>query len=128
MLVDTQGLLLGCWITPADVGDRQGARELLRRVWHQFPRLTRLWADGNYDGPLVAWAKACWNLDIEIVEKPAGQKGFSVLPRRWVVERTFAWLCQWRRLSKDYEQSAWSEMAFIQIAMTGLMLNRLAPE
>lgn len=57
--------------------------------------------------------------------RPEGQKGFCVLPRRWVVERTFAWLGQWRRLSKDYEQSPWSEMSFIQIAMTGLMLNRL---
>ncbi len=119
--------MLGCWVTPANVGDRQGAKELLRRIWHQFPLLSHIWADGGYEGPFVAWAKSCWNLCIEIVEKPAGQKGFSVLPRRWVVERTFAWLGQWRRLAKDYEQSAWSEMAFIQIAMIGLMLNRLDP-
>ncbi len=106
---------------------------MLRRVWHQQPRLVCIWADGNYDGPLVEWAKTCWNFTLTIVEKPTGQKGFSVLcptalARRWVVERTFAWLGQWRRLSKDYEQSPWSQMAFIHIAMIGLMLNRLAPD
>ncbi len=118
--------MLGCWVTPADVQDRAGAKELLRRIWHQHPRLSCVWADGNYDGPFVTWVKSCWGLTLQIVAKPAGQKGFSVLPRRWVVERTFAWLGQWRRLAKDYEQSPWSEMAFIHIAMTGLMLNRLA--
>lgn len=117
--------MLGCWVTPADVGDREGAKELCRRTFLQHPDL-HVWADGNYDGPLVEWAKNCWNYVLDIVVKLEGQKGFCVLPRRWVVERTFAWLGQWRRLSKDYEQSPWSEMSFIQIAMTGLMLNRLA--
>ena len=117
--------MLGCWVTPADVGDREGAKQLFRRVFLKYPDL-HVWADGNYDGPLVEWAKNCWSYVLDIVVKPEGQKGFCVLPRRWVVERTFAWLGQWRRLSKDYEQSPWSEMAFIQIAMIGLMLNRLA--
>jgi transposase len=124
--VDTNGLMLGCVVTPADVGDRAGATELLGRMWLKYPRLCHLWADGNYDGPLVEWAKNCWGYTLEIVQRPPEQKGFAVLPRRWVVERTLAWLGQWRRLAKDYEQSPCSEVAFIQVAMIGLMLNRLA--
>jgi len=99
---------------------------LMRRLWLKYPGLP-VFADGNYDGPLVEWATNCYGYELEIVIKPAGQKGFSVLPRRWVVERTFVWLGQWRRLAKDYEQSPRSEEAFIQIAMLGLMLNRLEP-
>ncbi len=100
----------------------------MRRVWLGLPRLSRVWADGNYDGPLVEWVKTCWNLDLEIVVKPAEQTGFSVLPRRWVVERTFAWLGKQRRLSKDYEERPASSQAFIQIAMTRLMVQRLMPQ
>ena len=120
-------MLLGCHVTPANVGDRDGAKGLLRRVWLTLPRLSHIWADGNYDGPLVEWIKTCWNHDLEIVVKPVDQKGFSVLPRRWVVERTFAWLGKQRRLSKDYEERPASSEAFIQIAMTALMVRRLAP-
>jgi len=75
----------------------------------------------------VQWVKNCWGFDLEIVVKPADQKGFSVLPRRWVVERTFAWLGKQRRLSKDYEELPQSSEAFIQIAMSALMVRRLAP-
>ena len=81
----------------------------------------------SFAGLLVAWAKTCYGYGLEIVVKPERQKGFSVLPWRWVVECTFAWLGQWRRLAKDYEQSPRSEEAFIQIAMIGLMLNTLSP-
>ena len=119
--------MLGCLVTPADVGDREAAKSLLRRLWLTLPRLSLIWADGNYDGPLVEWIKHCWGLTLEIVVKPDGQKGFSVLPRRWVVERTFAWLGKQRRLSKDYEQKPASSEAFIQIAMSALMVRRLAP-
>ncbi len=92
----------------------------------------QLWADGNYDGPLVPWLKTCWGFALEIVVKPDGQTGFSVLcptalARRWVVERTFAWLGKQRRLSKDYEEMPPSSEAFIQIAMSALMVRRLAP-
>jgi putative transposase len=76
-------------------------------------------------GPLVAEAKGVYGLDLEIVAKPQGQRGFSVLPRRWVVERAFSWLGKCR-LSKDYEQQPCMERAFIHVAMTGLMLRRLA--
>ncbi len=114
------------------MGDREATKDLLRRLWLRLPRLSHIWADGNYDGPLVEWLKICWGLTLEIVAKPEDQKGFSVLPRRWVVERTFtflcfAWLGKQRRLSKDYEETPASSEAFIQIAMTALMLRRLAP-
>ena len=112
--------MLGCVVTAANVGDRAATKDLLRRFWLTLPRLTRIWADGNYDGPLVPWVKNCWGFDLEIVVKPADQKGFSVLPRRWVVERTFAWLGKQRRLSKDYEELPQSSEGFIQIAMSAL--------
>ena len=79
VLVDTDGLLLGCLVTAADVGDRAATKDLLRRLWLGLPRLQKIWADGNYDGPLVQWVKNCWGYDLEIVVKPEGQKGFSVL-------------------------------------------------
>ncbi len=119
--------MLGCLVSPANVGDREAARSLLRRVWITLPRLSHIWADGNYDGPLVQEFKTCWNLTLEIVVKPAEQIGFSVLPRRWVVERTFSWLGKQRRLSKDYEERPASSVAFIQIALSALMLRRIAP-
>jgi transposase len=109
------------------VGDREATRGLLHRLWLTLPRLQKIWADGNYDGPLVQWVKNCWGFDLEIVVKPADQRGFSVLPRRWVVERTFAWLGKQRRLSKDYEEKPATGEAFIQIAMSALMVRRLAP-
>jgi len=119
--------MLGCLVTPANVGDREAAQDLLRRFWLRLPRLTKIWADGNYDGSLVEWLKNCWGFDLEIVVKPADQIGFCVLPRRWVVERTFAWLGKQRRLSKDYEELPSSSEALLQIAMSALMLRRLAP-
>lgn len=116
-------LMLGCRVTPASVQDRAGAKLLLRSLWLKYPRL-HIFADGNYDGPLLAWLKNCYDYELEIVKKPP--QGFSILPRRWVVERTFAWLGKWRRLSKDYEQLPRTQEAFIQIAMSALMLKRLA--
>lgn len=124
--VDTQGLLLAVWVSPANVGDRDGARETLSFCHGTYPRLTHVWADGGYGGPLVAEAASQYGLTLQIVEKPKGQKGFSVLPRRWVVERTFAWLGKCRRLSKDYETLPASSEAMIRLAMTRLMLRRLA--
>ena len=106
---DTPGLLLAVWVSPADVGDRDGARETLSYCHGTYPychgtypRLTHVWAGGGYSGPL-AEEVAAYGLTLQIVGKPKGQKGFSVLPRRWVVERTFAWLGKCRRLGKDYE-------------------------
>jgi len=124
--VDTGGLILGCLVTPANMQDRAGARLLFHLGHARWPRLSHIWADGNYDGPLVAEVKSVYGYDLEIVVKPKEQQGFCVQPRRWVVERTFSWLGKCRRLSKDYEQCPSTERTFIHIAMTGLMLRRLA--
>lgn len=86
--------------------------------------MTGLWCSGSKPAGALTWS---WGFDLKIVVKPEGQKGFSVLPRRWVVERTFAWLGKQRRLSKDYEELPSSSEALIQIVMSGLMVRRLAP-
>jgi putative transposase len=130
-LVDTLGLVLEVQVQPADIQDREGAPAVLSPLQHRHWRLRKIWADGSYRGELIDWA---WNLrqgrghrrlDIEIVEKPAGT-GFVVLPRRWVVERTFAWLGRSRRLSKDYEALPDTSQALVWIAMIHLMTKRLA--
>ncbi len=92
-----------------------------------FPRLQLLWADGAYGGKLIKWVAAFAGWVLEIVQKPEGQKGFVVLPRRWVVERTFAWLYKFRRLSKDYEETTQSSETWIRLAMINMMVRRLAP-
>ena len=89
--------------------------------------LTLIWADAGYfSANLIAWAKHWLGYTLEIVQRPRGQKGFRVLPRRWVVERTFAWLGRYRRLSKDYEQNLASSEAYLYLAMTHRMVRRLA--
>lgn len=91
-----------------------------------FPSLRKIWADGGYRGQWVGWVKKQGNCELEIVEKPADQKGFSILPRRWVVERTFAWLGRYRRLAKDYDFLPHTTETFIQLAMIHIMIRRLA--
>lgn len=104
VVVDTMGLLLLVLITSASVQDRDGARTLLDRVKMAMPSLSLLWADGGYAGRLVEWAEAVAHITVEIVRKPLGIRMFQVLPRRWVVERTFAWIVKCRRLDHDYER------------------------
>lgn len=106
---------------------------MLNACKDKFPRLKHIWADGGYSGKLVDWVKEEHNCTLEIVEKPEGQKGFTILPRRWVckcadavVERTFAWLGRYRRLAKDYDLLLQTSEAWIHLAMTHLMLKRLA--
>ena len=110
----------------ADVQDRDGARLALVRLVGRFPRLERIWADGAYSGKLVLWARNVGGWTLELVRRPANQNTFEVIPRRWVVERTFAWLGRYRRLSKDYEELPQTTEAWVYAAMTGLMLRRLA--
>jgi putative transposase len=126
ILVDTLGLLLVVVVHAANIQESEGAKLVLRRARGRFPRLRLIWADGAYEAA-VGWAKqfAAWVL--ELVRKPEGQKGFVVLPRRWVVERTFAWLMNSRRLARDYERLTGSSEAMIQVAMIHLMLKRLKP-
>ena len=99
-MVDTLGLLLAAVVHPADIQDRDGARLVLERLVGRYDRLQVIWADGAYGGKLVEWAKLVGGWSLELVRRPAGQHTFQVLPRRWVVERTFGWFNLQRRLSK----------------------------
>ena len=127
VVVDTMGLLLLVMITSAGVQDRDGARTLLDKVKMAVPSLSLLWADGGYAGKLVEWAERVAHITVEIVRKPLGIKTFQVLPRRWVVERTFAWIVKCRRLDHDYERLPEASEAMIKWAMIGLMIRRLEP-
>jgi putative transposase len=126
LLVDTLGLVLKVLVTEGDRQDRDGAKLLLVMVLGLVPRLKKLWADGAYRGGLVAWVRQHCRLDLDIVERDPATKGFVVLARRWVVERTFAWLSRCRRLSKDYEYYPQTSEAFVYAAMVRLMTRRLA--
>ena len=127
IVVDTMGLLLAVIITTAAVQDRDGARRVLDRLRFTMPSVALVWADGGYAGQLVTWARDRLRVLVEIVRKPLGIKTFHVLPRRWVVERTFAWMSRCRRLSHDYERLPEHSEAMIKWAMIGLMTRRLAP-
>lgn len=127
ILVDTLGLLLFVLVHPANVQDRDGARLLFESIVARFPRLELIWADGGYAGPKLGdWMRGACRWVLSIIKRSDDVKGFQVLPRRWVVERTFAWLNRSRRLSKDYEQLPASEEAWVYLAMTRLMLRRLS--
>ena len=126
LVVDTLGLLLAVVVHPADVQDRDGARLVLAGLEGRFPRLVLVWADGGYAGTLLVWALVAVGVVLEIVKRSDAARGFVVLPKRWIVERTFAWLGRSRRLSKDDEALAETSEAWIRIAMIQLMLKRLA--
>jgi putative transposase len=156
LLVDTQGLLLKAKVHSAKVMDYEGIKTLLRGADRAFPRLSHLWLDAGYRGEgkgadwvektlgwsvdlverpkkpapeevLMAWAREWAKEDVRLKwEKFMPPKGFVVLPRRWVVERTIAWIDHNRRMSKDYERLPESAEAFIYVAMSRLMLRRLA--
>jgi putative transposase len=128
VLVDTLGLVLFVVITAANVQDRTAARTLLTALATRFRRLRVIWADGAYAGDLQHWVRSLrkWGrVRLEIVRKPKGQRGFAVVPWRWIVERTFAWLGRHRRLKADYECLPETTEALIQIAMIRLMVRRL---
>lgn len=110
----------------ADIQDRDGAAQVLRRMVGRFSRLKLIWADGGYAGELVEWAKRSLGRVLEIVKRTSAHS-FEVLPQRWIVERTFAWLGRYRRLSKDYETLPESSESMIYIAMINLMVHRLRP-
>src|SRR5262249_40319894 len=127
--VEALGLLLAVVVTAASADDGAAAPQVLGQLSRQdFPRLRRLWADQKYHNhDLAAWVESNAHYELEVVRRPAGAKGFVLLPKRWVVERTFAWLKRYRRLSLDREKSILSCTAMIQLAMVHLMLNRLRP-
>jgi putative transposase len=154
LLVDTEGLVLEARVHNAKVPDEDGIRLLLEPVRGRLPRLSYLWVDAGYQGRGKRWAEEVLGLSVEVVRKPKKPlpenvakrwaeewakegievdwqrlmpvRGFTVLPRRWVVERTFSWLSQNRRMSKDYERLPESSEAFIYAAMSRLMARRLA--
>ncbi len=114
-------------VPAADVQDRDGAQLVLRKLRGVFPRLKRLWADGGYAGKLIECTKTLGGWVLEIVKRSGAAKGFEVLRKRWIVERTFAWLGRYRRMSKDYETLNASSENMIYLAMINLMIHRLKP-
>ena len=119
--------MLGLDVTPADVQDRDGFLPLLKRVRRVFVFLERLFADGAYSGTeTAAAAKRTGKVVLEIVKRSDAAKGFVVVAKRWVVERTFGWLGRCRRLAKDFENLTRTQLAFVQLAMIRLMTRRIA--
>lgn len=140
LLVDTEGLMLKVVVHPANLHDRLGARLVLGALGSAFPRLQHVWADQGYTGALGEWSREQLGIDLEVVypwwrqlqryaprvlESVGYQPGFHVLPRRWVVERSIAWLGRQRRLSKDYERQPATSEALIYLAGIRLLLARL---
>jgi transposase len=132
LLVDTGGLLLHRVVHSAGVQDRAGARQVLTGIGALFPLLGLVWVDGGYanrvDAGLIDWAARTQKLELVVVPRNADVRGFQVLPRRWVVERTFGWLTRCRRLARDYERKTAHAEAMIDVAMIRLMAARLAGE
>lgn len=126
LVVDTLGLLLVVVVTGANVSDTAGAVQLLPLLCRCAHRLKKVWCDGGYFQSAFEQART-QHLVLEKVERPEGTKGFHLLAKRWVVERTFAWLSACRHLAREYERTIESSCAFVLLAMTRLMLNRLAP-
>lgn len=124
--VDTDGRLLMINLTTADISDSAGAQMILDAIRKRWPWLKHLFADTAYDRGRLMDKAAFLDFVIEIVRKMEGQRGFQVLPRRWVVERTFGWMMRWRRLVRDYEQRIDVSEAMIQVAMGSLLLRRIA--
>ena len=110
----------------ADIQDRDGAKIVFKKIKKYFTKLELIWADGGYAEKLIVWARRYCGWELTIIKRSDRQKGFKILPRRWVVERTFAWLSHYRRLSKDYEYRTDTSEIMICLAITHLMLRRLS--
>ncbi|WP_428940639.1 IS5 family transposase [Fontivita pretiosa] len=131
IVVDTLGLMIAIVVHAADLQDRDGVKLALAQLAAQskdrrlFPRLKLIWADGSNAGQLIDWAKRVGRWSIQIVKR--SEAGFAVQPKRWIVQRRFAWLGKYRRLGKDYEMLTESSESMIRIAMINLMVHRLEP-
>jgi putative transposase len=136
LVVDTLGLVMLVMVSAGSVQDRDGGKSVLKALferikkpryphWWRFCRLELIWADGGYRGELVDWVKRKTGWTLQIVGRLGDQQGFVLLPKRWIVERTFAWLSRQRRLSRDYERLPKTGEAFVYVAMIRLMLDRL---
>jgi putative transposase len=125
LLVDTLGLLLIVVVHSAASQDRDGAKLVLADLKRRFASLKLIWADGGYRGNLIQWVSAICGCVLQIIKRNDDTRGFKLLPKRWVSERTFGWLGRWRRLAKHYERTDASGEAMVQLAMIRLMLRRL---
>lgn len=125
-MVDTLGLVLEAFVSPADMQDRDGARQVLAQATWDFARLRTVWADRAYTGRLIDWVRCHCPWALQIVPPRRSGRGFAVEPKRWIIERTFAWLDRYRRFTKDYEYLPDSSESMVYAAMTHLMLRRLA--
>jgi putative transposase len=123
IVVDTLGLLLCVIVHTASLQDRDGARLLLEKLKSLFPNLKVIFADGGYTGKLIQWVEQLKAFVLRIVKRT--DKGFKILPKRWIVERTFGWFGKYRRLSKDYERLTKNSEAAIKLAMINIMLRRI---
>ena len=121
------GLILAVVVHPGNIQDRDGAKLVLGKLRGRYRRLKLIWADGGYAGKLIEWTASFGNWVLEIVKRSDDVVGFAVLPKRWIVERTFGWIGRYRRMSKDYEMLPASSEAMVLITMINLMLHRLAP-
>ena len=129
LLVDTLGLLITVVVTPASAQDHQAALILARRARRRGRhRLALIWADSGYEGPWAAWARHELGITVQVIRRRDGQQGFAVLPRRWVVERTNAWISRRRRCARDYERLTAHHEAMVQLAAIIQMTRRLARE
>lgn len=126
--MDTLGLVLMVVVHAASTQDHDGAKYVFLRVRQTFERLKVVFADGGYAGPLVAWVATFCRFTLEIVRRAEGAKGFVLVKKRWIVERTLAWISRCRRLAKDYEYLPESSETMVYVAMIHLMLRRLRPE
>jgi transposase len=124
ILTDTDGRLLAIEVHGADIQDRDGAKGVLKRSRALFPFIERAYVDGGYAGRLVRWAKTRTHIVLEVVKRNAAQVGFAVIRRRWVVERTFAWIIKNRRFVRDYEQLTAVAETLITIAATATLIRR----
>ncbi|MFI0186064.1 transposase [Streptomyces sp. NPDC017082] len=125
IVVDTLGLLLTVMVTAASVTDRDAGQTLLVRLRERHWRVTRVWADGGYTGRLVDLSRELLRVALTVVKRSDGTSGFTVLPKRWLVERTFAWLMRSRRLARDYETRTGTSEAVIGWSMSMVMSRRL---
>ena len=127
-MVDTLGLIWGLVVHSASVQDRDGAKLVLETVQGKLPRLKLVWADGGYAGKLIDWAKQACGWVLEIVKRSEDAKGFELLKKRWIVERTLGWFGWYRRLSKDYEELTINSEAMILVCMIHRMVRHLRPD
>jgi putative transposase len=142
-VVDTEGNLMEVKVTAASASDLAGGKKVLAQLKERIPRLKRLWGDSHYGGSLIEWVKEHLGCEIEVVRRlgtasdastmqptpttPLSKPGFLPLPRRWVIERSFAWITRWRRLCRDHEGLPASSEAFIKLSASRRMLSHLAP-